>query len=120
MKLSKYFTTQELTASQTAKKYQIDNKPSDEIITNLAILANKTLDPIRDFLGRSVKINSGFRSKELNAKIGGVTNSVHTMGCASDLVIPTEQEQNKLFEFLKKVISPLIKQSNTLIVVLFI
>jgi hypothetical protein len=35
---------------------------------------------------RPLKINSGFRSEELNKAVGGVSNSAHRQGFAADVV----------------------------------
>ena len=40
---------------------------------------------IRENLGLPVRINSGYRCKQHNAKVGGVKNSYHTQGLAADL-----------------------------------
>ena len=38
----------------------------------------------RDLAGVPFRINSGYRTKEHNKKVGGKPNSAHTMGCAAD------------------------------------
>ena len=43
------------------------------------------LDRARHLAGVPFKINSGYRTKEHNKKVGGKTNSAHTMGCAADI-----------------------------------
>jgi uncharacterized protein YcbK (DUF882 family) len=45
------------------------------------------LQAIRDHTGRSVTINSGYRSPAWNTAIGGATNSLHVKGMAADIVI---------------------------------
>ncbi len=40
---------------------------------------------IRDELGVSVRVNSGYRCAEHNKKVGGVKGSKHTLGHAADL-----------------------------------
>ena len=40
---------------------------------------------IRDKLGVPVRINSGYRCPKHNAEVGGVKNSTHVRGLASDL-----------------------------------
>jgi uncharacterized protein YcbK (DUF882 family) len=45
------------------------------------------LQAIRDHTGRSVTINSGYRSPQHNTAIGGAPNSLHVKGMAADIVI---------------------------------
>lgn len=81
------FTLEELIASSTAKKNGLDNTPSTEEIVNLKILANKVLQPIRNYYNKPVKINSAFRSLEVNRLVGGSSNSHHCKGQAADITI---------------------------------
>lgn len=77
----KYFTWQELTKTNTG----LPNVPTDiNIIANLIELA-KTLDILRSYFGSPITVNSGYRSKEVNAAVGGVKTSHHTMGYAADI-----------------------------------
>ena len=43
------------------------------------------LDKARDIAGIPFKINSGYRTLEHNAKVGGVNSSSHTRGLAVDI-----------------------------------
>ena len=60
--------------------------PSVEVVRNLRCLANR-LQVTRDILQKPIKINSGYRSIQYNAKIGGTSNSFHIKGMAADIVI---------------------------------
>ena len=73
----KWFTIEELTKSETAKKYKIDNTPNQQQLSNLVKLVNVILDPLREEFGKCIWVNSGFRSKLLNEKVGGVDDSHH-------------------------------------------
>ena len=89
MKLSENFSLQELLKSQTALRKGIDNKPADpSIITNLQVLCEKVLQPVRDHYARPVVINSGYRCPKLNKAIGSSSKSQHTKGMAADIEIP--------------------------------
>ena len=55
-----------------------------ELIPNLQELANN-LQILRDFLGTSLHINSGYRSHAYNKKIGGAKFSQHLLGKAADI-----------------------------------
>ena len=81
-----YFTISELTRSSTAQSHHIDNTPTPEIRAKLETLITNCLDPIRRIYGRPIIVSSGYRSPELNALVGGVSNSQHTKGEAADLV----------------------------------
>lgn len=81
----KYFTIEELTSSAEAQKRSIDNTPNSNALYNLILLVDSTLDPAREEYGRAVRVNSGYRSKELNAAIGGAATSQHTKGQAADV-----------------------------------
>ena len=79
MRLSKNFTLQELTASNTALRLGIDNTPTKEGIIKLRLLAANLLQPIRNDLGSSIRITSGYRSPALSEAISGSSgaNSQH-------------------------------------------
>jgi len=87
MNLSKNFTLNELTKSQEALRYGIDNTPNEEHIQNLKILCEKILQPIRDFYGMPLSISSGYRSVPLCVAIGSSPTSQHTRGEAADFEI---------------------------------
>ncbi len=89
MKLSENFSLQELLKSQTALRKGIDNKPAHpEIITNLQILCEKVLQPVRNHFAKPVVINSGYRCPKLNKAVGSSSKSQHTKGEAADIEIP--------------------------------
>ena len=69
----KYFTFKEMITTDTG----LPNIPNWEQIHNLETLITKVLDPVRELYGKPIKVNSGFRSKEVNDKIGGAKNSDH-------------------------------------------
>jgi hypothetical protein len=88
MNLTKNFTLAEMTKSETALRYDMDNTPGEKEIGNLKVLCEKVLQPVRDHYGRGVKVNSGFRHPEVNAKVGGSKTSDHTRGQAADIESP--------------------------------
>jgi len=87
MKLSENFTLNELTKSQEALRLGIDNTPSDEHISNLKVLCENILTPIRDFYGMPCSVSSGYRSAELCKAIGSSSTSQHTRGEAADFEV---------------------------------
>ena len=88
MHLTKNFTLEELTKSETALRFGMDNTPNDEQLANMVALCECILQPIRDHYGKGVKVNSGFRDPEVNAKVGGSKTSDHCKGMAADIEIP--------------------------------
>jgi zinc D-Ala-D-Ala carboxypeptidase len=88
MNLTKNFTLEEMTKSETALRYDIDNTPNEQEISAMKLLAEKVLQPVRDHFARGVKCNSGYRSLEVNQKVGGSRNSDHIRGQAADIEIP--------------------------------
>lgn len=87
MKLSENFTLEELTDSLTAKKLGLSNVPNQEQIDNLSMLVKNTLQPIRNALGKPIKVTSGYRSPDLNKSVGGTSKSQHNEGKAADIVV---------------------------------
>ena len=93
MKLSKNFTLEELIHSNTAERMGIDNVPKDEkVVENLRSLCLEVLQPLRDYVGAPVHINSGYRCPELNMAVGGVKNSQHCRGEAADIRIVSPKQ----------------------------
>ena len=89
MQLSPNFSLKELTASETAERHGIDNTPTPEIIENLKLLA-AALQEVRILLGNNpIQINSGYRSVEVNTKLGSKPTSDHCKGLAADFVCPS-------------------------------
>ena len=70
MKLSAFFSLEELTFSETAERNHIDNALPAELMPNLKRLAY-SLDEIRAELERPIHINSGFRCPALEKIIVG-------------------------------------------------
>ena len=87
MNLTKNFSLNELTKSQTAERKGIDNTPSPEHQRNLKSLCEMILQPIRDHFGRVVSVSSGYRSPELCTAIGSKISSQHAKGQAADFEI---------------------------------
>ena len=87
MNLSANFTLKELTKSDTATRLGLDNTPDEETIENLKLLCENVLQPVREHFGKSVTVNSGYRSSESNAAVGGSKTSDHCKGQAADIEI---------------------------------
>lgn len=96
-----YFTIKEMTKSQTAKQYHMDNTPNEEAAENLKKVMY-ILDIVRVHIGKPILVNSGYRCKRLNEMVGGVQKSMHTKGLAADFRTREKEDINIMFEFLKK------------------
>jgi zinc D-Ala-D-Ala carboxypeptidase len=88
-KLSPNFTLEELIFSQTATRLGIDNTPTPKQVAAMKALCVNLLQPIRDRIGLSIVVNSGFRSPMLNRAVSGAVNSQHLEGRAADIVCHT-------------------------------
>ncbi len=88
MNLTSNFTLSEMVKSDTALRHDMDNTPGEAEIANLKTLCEKVLQPVRDHFQTGVKVNSGFRHPEVNAKVGGSKTSDHCKGQAADIEIP--------------------------------
>ena len=85
MKLSEHLDLSEVTRSESAKRKGISNMPTEAHIANFKLLAEKIFEPIRTHFRCPIIISSGYRSKELNAAIGGSLTSQHCQGEAIDI-----------------------------------
>ncbi|QVJ81225.1 Peptidase M15 [Prevotella sp. khp1] len=79
--LSEHFVLGEFTRSKYPEVYNI---PSHEAIANMKRLC-VWLEVLRDKVGHPIVINSGYRSPQLNRKVGGAPTSNHLTGCAVDI-----------------------------------
>ena len=79
--LSEHFLLGEFTRSKYPEVYNI---PSHEAIANLKRLC-VWLEVLRERVGHPIIINSGYRSPQLNKKVGGAATSNHLTGCAADI-----------------------------------
>jgi uncharacterized protein YcbK (DUF882 family) len=75
-----------------------------EYMSNLRTLATN-LQVLRDEIGESIHVNSGYRSPDYNRRIGGARNSQHLYARAADIRARTRSPQQ-----LQVVIEQLIAQ----------
>ena len=90
IKLSEHFTLGELT--KTSVKSADDNIPSHvaiENLTRLCIWLEALRTRYNNLYGEEepIIINSGYRSPEVNKKVGGSPTSNHLTGCAADIKV---------------------------------
>lgn len=110
MLLENHFNFKTFTYSPTAEKYDIDNTQMDEIVIyNLSKLHSFLLEVqarVSTKFGKliPIRINSGYRCKELNQKVNGSQTSQHSDGTAADTVaigITLDEYYNTLREIAK-------------------
>ena len=83
--ISKHISYKEGVYSTTATRRGIDNTPNDDQLHFMEILAEEVFEPLRNYVGGPIKINSFFRCPELNTAIGGSSKSQHCKGQAIDI-----------------------------------
>lgn len=86
MNLSPHFTLDEMTFSEIALRNGLSNAPDEATINNLKRLA-ELLEKVRALLNRPIRINSAYRSLNVNKLVGGQSNSQHCLGCAADIKV---------------------------------
>ena len=93
----KYFTTSE---------FDSPDKPGSGSLMSETLL--EMLDEVRDKLGSPIKINSGYRTEEHNAKVGGKPKtetskgSSHMYGLAADLSCTNSTDRYNLIFLLQE------------------
>ena len=83
--ISEHISYKEGVHSNTALRRNIDNTPNNEQLDNMELIAQEIFEPLRIYVGGPIKINSFFRSAELNTAIGGSKTSQHCKGQAMDI-----------------------------------
>ena len=73
--------------SETAKRYNIINRPNFEQCKNIENFYNNVVSKLEEMFFNKLIINSWFRNPELNSKVGGSKNSKHLQGLALDFKI---------------------------------
>jgi len=102
MKLSKFFSLEEFTRSDTARKLKISNEPTPEHVQNLSDMCVNLLDPIREAWGQPLIVSSGYRGYKLNAAVKGSKTSAHCFGLAADLVPVDSRDIDEFKAFVPK------------------
>ena len=93
----KHFTMSEMTRTNTG----LQNLPGATEQANIRKLVDNVLDPLREMYGKPIKINSGYRSPMVNARVNGAKNSDHVKGMAADITGGSKTENKILFELIR-------------------
>lgn len=83
IRLSPHFTLAEMTATS----HKLPNVPNPDEVKALTALCLNVLEPVRAHFGKAVRVNSGFRSQQVNAAVGSKPSSQHRKGQAADIEI---------------------------------
>ena len=78
-----------------------DNIPSPQHVANLSYGCRLLLEPAREQVGPII-VNSGFRSPQVNRRVGGVRNSQHLLGQAADIRPQDPSRFQALVDFLRR------------------
>lgn len=100
--ISKHISYKEATRSNTALRMGIDNIPGVYEKQNMEIVAEKIFEPLREWVGGPIRINSFYRSDSLNQAIGGSSRSQHCEGRAIDLDdVHGYKANSEMFNYIK-------------------
>jgi uncharacterized protein YcbK (DUF882 family) len=98
--VSKHITLDEAITSATALRNGINNSPDSVTFERMKLVANKCFEPLREWYGKPIRINSFYRSQLLNVKVGGSATSQHVKGEAIDISAGNKVENKKLFDWI--------------------
>ena len=83
--ISEHISYKEGIYSDTALRRGLDNTPNDEQLQCMEEIAENVFEPLREWVGGPIKVNSFFRGKPVNTAIGGYRKSQHMKGQAMDI-----------------------------------
>ena len=102
-KISKHVSYKEGIKSNTAMRLNIDNSPGEYHLGNMNAVALNIFEPLREWVGGPIKINSFYRSVALNKAIGGSSRSQHCEGRALDIDDTFGYKTNaEMYEYIKE------------------
>jgi len=99
--ISEHITYDEATKSPTALRNGIDNTPNEEQLKCMETVATVCFEPLRNWYGRAIRINSFFRCKDLNKLVKGSKTSDHMNGRSIDIDAGSKEENKKIFDWCK-------------------
>ena len=83
--ISEHVSYKEGTYSATGLRRGLDNTPNGEQLKCMKEVAENIFEPLREWVGGPIKVNSFFRGEPVNTAIGGSRKSQHMKGRAMDL-----------------------------------
>jgi len=100
-RISKHISYKEAVGSNYAKQKGISNKPNEEQVENMKLLAEEVFEPLREWVDAPIKVNSMFRSLELNTALKGSKTSSHMKGEAMDITSMGGKSNLEMFHYIK-------------------
>ena len=100
-RISKHISYKEAVGSNYAKQKGIKNKPNEEQVENMKLLAEEVFEPLREWVDAPIKVNSMFRSLELNTALKGSKTSSHMKGEAMDITSMGGKSNLEMFYYIK-------------------
>jgi len=97
--VSEHFSYDELTRSEWAQRFGVDNTPDCLQLAALNNLCQKVLEPLRREFG-PIRLNSAFRSPVVNTGVHGVGSSRHLTGEAADIWVGDRATGRAYFRFV--------------------
>ena len=99
VRLGRFFTLAEFERTSTG----LPNVAPPEAVTCMKALVGHVLDPLREALGRPLRVTSGYRSLAVNTAVGGSPTSQHKVGKAADVDVDdlTAEELARLLVALR-------------------
>ena len=101
MRISKHISIEEATLSPTGLRLGIDNTPNEDVLVNMKLVAERCFEPIRNWYGRPIKVNSFYRCDALNKAVKGSATSQHVQGKAMDISTGTKAGNKLIYECAK-------------------
>jgi hypothetical protein len=99
--ISKHITFKEATFSATAQRLGIKNEPTLEHLKAMMTVSEKCFEPLREWYGKPLRINSFYRGKDLNKAVKGSATSQHCKGEAIDIDAGSVAENKKIHDWIK-------------------
>ena len=100
-RISKHISYKEAVGSNYAKQKGIKNKPNEEQVENMKLLAEEVFEPLKEWVDAPIKVNSMFRSKELNSAIKGSLKSSHLNGEAMEITSMGGKSNLEMFHYIR-------------------
>lgn len=99
--ISKHITFKEATFSATAQRLGLKNEPTEQHLKAMKLVAEKCFEPLREWYGKPLKINSFYRGDALNKAVKGSSSSQHCKGEAIDIDAGSIAENKKIHDWIK-------------------
>jgi len=95
--LTKNFSLEEMCETS----HRVPNIPSLHEKEQLIKLCVNVLQPLRDYVGKSIHVNSGYRNPIVNNLVKGANNSAHMLGTAADITLGNKVDNKMMYDWIK-------------------